>query len=336
MRYEVEAGTDVASLLLFDPVALSPHFDECIHQISFELLRQLAAEGRACWIEMDSDGGYLLHAYVNESVPGTLQPYLKEPVTVENFVAPTGNIYFTGTEYAFGEDGGKLNKYPSMGGMFCVSPGRYRLTIWRTEYPDGLQEELLHHQVGPYGYWVHQSFGCLIAAALVGVCGLWTYLWRPWGEGPLYLAVASVVLILLPVIMSRSRLYREAQARWRAIEREFPALVAHLEWLGPYESPQISEPREKGERDADAYGSGAGEGEWRQNVLRAWLGIVLFFALGAAIGLPCAMFLQEATGWRGTWVEAVLLGAVVGAFGAWVVFAVAYRVVSYWRRWMKW
>jgi hypothetical protein len=229
----VEAGTDAASLLLFDPGALPEDFDIRACGDPSELLQELSETGRARWMQTGADGAYLLHAYVNEPVPESLQLYLREPITVDSFLVPTGQLYFTGVEYGFREDDHLLRRYPHMGSSFALAPGIYRLTLWRTEYPERLQEDQLREQVPPLAYSLHQGMGWFVLAAVVGAIGVLATAWRGilnvwfWCLLPLWL-----LMIGLPFIVSRTQAFRQARERFREIEREFPSVVARMDFVG--------------------------------------------------------------------------------------------------------
>src|SRR5262249_45372494 len=135
MRHVVEAGTDAASLLLFDPGALPADFDRQFQIGSVEILEEMNRRGRASWITTDGDGSFLLHIYVDEPIPEQLRPYARESEVVEPFSAPTGRIVCCGSEYAFREDDSRLRQHPHMGTSFTVRPGFYRLTLLRMNYP---------------------------------------------------------------------------------------------------------------------------------------------------------------------------------------------------------
>jgi hypothetical protein len=60
--------------------------------------------------------------------------------------------------------------------------------------------------------------------------------------------------------------------------------------------------------------------------MRVWIGVSLFFGVGVAIGLSAAEALMRQPSWAGGLAGAVVLGAGAGAFGTWVVFAIAARV----------
>lgn len=231
MKHLVEAGTDAASLLLFDPGALPEDFDVRARGDPAELLQELSEAGRAWWMQTGADGAYLLHAYVNERVPESLQPYLREPITVDPFLVPTGQVYFTGAEYGFRDDDSLLRRYPHMGGHFTLAAGTYHMTLWRTEYPDGLTEDLLREQVPPLTYLLHQSMGWFVFGAIIGGIGLLGTVWRgllnPWFW---YLLPLWLLLIGLPFFVARTRPYREASERFREIEKEFPSIVAKMDF----------------------------------------------------------------------------------------------------------
>jgi hypothetical protein len=234
----------VASLLLFDPGALPDDFDARARGDPYELLEQLTAAGRAYWINTGADGAYLLHAYVEEPVPASLQPYIRDPLTAETFVVPTGRLYFTGAEYGFRDDDRFLRKHPHMGGVFTVRPGVYRLTLWRTEYPEGLPEQRLREQVSPWAYRLHQGMGWLVMMAALGFVGLSvTAPYAPRDFWIRYLLPVCGLLVLVPIVVARLRPYREARERYRAIAWEFPSIVAQLEFHGAAEPGAAPDPR---------------------------------------------------------------------------------------------
>src|SRR6266436_3411687 len=119
MPHVIETGTDVASLLVFDPLALPDDYDRCPKQ-QLEIVRKLNEAQRIFLVETGSDGGYLIHAFVDEPVPEYLRAFVREPRVHRHFDAPSGRIYFAGLEYAFRADDSRLKKHPHMGGCFLV------------------------------------------------------------------------------------------------------------------------------------------------------------------------------------------------------------------------
>lgn len=232
MRYVIEAGTDAASLLLFDPGALPPDFERSFQTDSAGILERLAREGRACWITTVGDGGYLLHCYVDERVPRELERCAVEPETIEEFQVLTGRLFFTGSEYAFREDDSLLRNHPHMGGSFLIPPGTYRLTIFRTRYPKNLVENLFRNQAAPWEYRLWTSMSALIPLAVAAWIGLvvifFTTVHVPF---PSFMAPLLLLVFALPFLVRRLETYRAAKERFANLEREYPALVAQLEYL---------------------------------------------------------------------------------------------------------
>ncbi len=172
MRYVIEAGTDASSLLLFDPGALPQDFERSFQTGSGEILERLDREGRVCWITVDGDGGYSLHAYIGERVPRELERCAVEPETIDEFHVPTGRLIFAGSEYAFREDDSFLRNHPHMGSSFLVPPGVYRLKVFRTQYPKRFVEQLFRNQASPWEYCLWNSMILLIPLAVAAWIGL--------------------------------------------------------------------------------------------------------------------------------------------------------------------
>ena len=232
VKHVIEAGTDAATLILYDPATLPNDFDTSTHDDPVALLEGLHAEGRVYWINTGADGSYTLHAYVDEPIPPSLEPHVKDPVTVDAFHVPSGRLYFVGSEFSgFGVDAA-LERYPHMGGSFTIRPGIYRLTLAEMDYPEGLEEDLLRQAVTPGSFSLHQGMGCFVWLAILCAIGFAVVLvgefFRPWRP---YFIPLLVLGIVLPFVIARLRPYRETSQRYRAIQREHPAYVARLEWL---------------------------------------------------------------------------------------------------------
>ena len=234
MRHVIEAGTDASSLLLFDPGALPGDFERLFQSGSVEILERLTREGRVCWITTDGDGGYSLHAYVDERVPRELERCAVEHETIEEFHVPTGRLVFAGSEYAFREDDGFLRDHPHMGGSFLVQPGVYRLRLFRTQYPKHLMEQLFRNQASSWEYCLWMSMILLIPLAVAAWIGLvvifFTTVHVPF---PSFLAPLLGLVFAAPFLVRRLETYRSAKERFTSLEREHPALVAQLEFVRP-------------------------------------------------------------------------------------------------------
>lgn len=233
VKHVIDTGTDAASLILYDPGELPPDFDTSTHDDPVGLLEKLHEQGRVYWINTGADGAYLLHAYVDESIPATLEPHIQDPVTVPEFHVPTGHLYFVGSEFCGSGVDAALARYSHMGGSFTVRPGVYRLTMARGEYPDSLQFDLLRQEVTPGALAVYQSMGCFVWLAILCAIGVavavFGEIFAPWR---VYLLPLLAFGVAAPFVLARLHLYRETRAKYRTIERAYPSVVARLEWKG--------------------------------------------------------------------------------------------------------
>jgi hypothetical protein len=123
-----------------------------------------------------------------------------------------------------------LSRY-KMGEPFDVRPGVYRLTVYQTEFPEGIDEEMLRAAVPAGAYGLYQSMGCYVWLAFLSAIGLGVALFgeilKPWRY---YLIPVFAAGIVWPFVLARLKPYRETAERYRAIQREHPAYVAHLEY----------------------------------------------------------------------------------------------------------
>ena len=229
MKHVVEAGTDAASLLLFDPAALPAHFDSMTANDPAEILSQLDEEGRLFWINTDGDGRYLLHAYVDEQPDEQFRQFMKDPRVSDSFTVAGESVYFAGAEYAFKEDDSRYQAYPHMGGPFPIENGTYRVALYRTEYPEGLLEESFRKRVSPTQYFVHQSFSWFMATGVISVIVLLASLiFASWEVWIAFMLPLAVLVILLLIGLNRVPVYQAANNVWRQVQREFPSIVATL------------------------------------------------------------------------------------------------------------
>jgi hypothetical protein len=92
MKHLAKAGMDVASLLIFDPSALPSDYEQRRPKEKLEIVRKLHQEQRVFLVETGADGAYLIHAFVDEPIPDSLKPFVREPQVHDRFEAPSGKI----------------------------------------------------------------------------------------------------------------------------------------------------------------------------------------------------------------------------------------------------
>src|SRR4051794_15851905 len=98
MKHILEAGTDAATLALFDPAAMPEDALARRQSDPAAVTEELAEAGRPFGTHPHADGKSTLHAYVDEPLPEGIAPHVRDPVTLENFQAPSGRLYFAGAE----------------------------------------------------------------------------------------------------------------------------------------------------------------------------------------------------------------------------------------------
>jgi hypothetical protein len=238
MRYVIEAGTDAASLLLFDPGALPPYFEDRLRAGTVEILARLDEQGKIRWISTEGDGRFLLHAHVDEAVPERMRPYLYDPVVIKYFPVPTGRLFFTGSEYAFRDDDHFLSQHPHMGGFCTIRPGTYRLTLNRGAYPSGLLEHRFRDESSRWEYALWNSMRLLIPLSVAAWIGLVVIFFTssrvPW---PRLLAPSLVLIFALPFLVRQIESYRLAKDQFASLEREYPSFIVELEYRKSDPSP---------------------------------------------------------------------------------------------------
>ena len=227
MLHVVEAGTDAAALVLFDPKTLPQEFDVEFATDPTALLERLDKQGKLFWIDTGGDGGFLLHAYVNEPASDALAPFLRDPRTVDAFVVAGGALVFAGLEYAYRDVDSLLSRYLHMGSAFPIENGTYHVTLYRTEYPDDHLEQCFQQRVGAWQRRVYETFNTLAAVAVCAVFVLLASLmWLEWQVWLTTALPAVGAAIALPILLSRWPVYRRVHAAWTALEREYPSIVA--------------------------------------------------------------------------------------------------------------
>ena len=229
MKHIVGTGTDIASILIFDPLALPSDYDER-PKAQWEIIRRLHQEQRVFHVQTGADGAYLVHAFVDEPMPDYLGPFVHEPYVHEHFDAPSGQVYCAGLEYAFRSNNARLKKHPRLGGSFSLAPGRYRLTMHRTEYPDEMMEEELRQKVTPNAFRLHQSMGYFVTLAVLSMVGCSIAFFKlPTAIWTAYVLPLAIVLVAPPFIVSRLPSYRNTDKIWKDLQLNYPSLVAEFQ-----------------------------------------------------------------------------------------------------------
>ena len=218
----LEGGTDAASMVLFDPAALPDDFDVRQRQDPLEQIESLMHAGKLYWLQTCADGGHELGVYVDTPLPDQLTPYAKRLDTLDRFHVPSGRLFFTGIEYAFHADDADLRKHPSMGEATELAAGIYRAEFFEFDYPPEFHDGLLQQRLPAAQLRIHSLMNTLVPIGCISFLALLGVLYWSWKNGWASIAIPFlVILIVLPLIVSRLPAYRRANAVYKDIQKEF-------------------------------------------------------------------------------------------------------------------
>ena len=233
----LEGGTDIASMLIFDPAALPAGYDG--HADPFDILKPLHDNGQVYWLKTNADGAYTLGVLLGEDLPEETVGFARSLETITRFQVPSGRLYFTGIEYGFHRDDSRLRKYPHMGAYLEIPPGVYRLTVYEMDYPEDFEENLLRRRLTERAFRHYSLMNSLGPLAVLGVVVSFVVLglivrsfWPSWSglpPGTVTMMILGLAALLPALILSRSKSYREARQTDEAIGREFPGYWATLQ-----------------------------------------------------------------------------------------------------------
>lgn len=207
------AGTDIAEMALFDVDALpQSRADE-------STVAALATSNRLIRFPTGADGGYLLHLYVDESIPADLRRFcLTEDSLSGAFCTSRGSVAFGGLESTYTNF--KPNRHIRSDG--AIDPGEYRYNAFHTDFPDELVEKAMRVERTSSELWLSRAPLVLL---LLTIAAAFT------------LAVSQrfvlTGLILLVGYFGRKALrripaYQALEARRDAAQMEFPSIVVEM------------------------------------------------------------------------------------------------------------
>lgn len=225
----LEGGTDGGAMLIFDPAALPVGFDLQLYDDPHTALEVLNDGGRICWLTTDGDGVYCLGVSLAVELPAEHAKFAREIAVAEWFAAPSGELCFTGAEYAYDKDEALRIR---MGSRMAIPTGVYHLRLFELDYPDDFHLDLLRQRLTPMQFWAYSlmnwlaPLGCV--STLATVVGFFLLGLRAWSRIalPLWLAILSATFVL-----SRLRPYREAMKTQTIIAHEYPGYFILLRSL---------------------------------------------------------------------------------------------------------
>jgi len=233
MPIVIEAGSDMASLCLFDPAALPPDYRQRPVRERGSILTTLIDREAALRILTGSDGSFHFHLYLDENPPEN-----PGKLTLDRSIVNTaGTFCLTGEEDVRPADdkGFGLAAIPLLA-------GKYSVKIWRVPKSEETEGELIQKraiaEVGPEAwanYTRRSTFSVIIVIGLMlgGVFCVLATLTRS-GRGYFgWPGLAAIWLGWLALVQIIPRLMRSAEDEKLArilieAQRGFPSYIIHL------------------------------------------------------------------------------------------------------------
>ena len=213
-RLILSGGTSVSAVGLFDADALP-----CEGPPSPEGFLEMESRNSVVRFSTGRDGGYLLHAYVDEPVPAELLKYCSaDDKRSSRLQLASGNLAFGGVESAYAT----FVPNSTVRSDARVLAGTYDVTAYRTEYPANLCEQAIRAQVGATGLQILNAPGYIVPAALV--LPMVAFYMSGWLAGASLFAAAAISLFLL----TRSPTFKRLSAEKRAIDLQYPSIVVQM------------------------------------------------------------------------------------------------------------
>lgn len=217
-------GTDVAEMALFDIDALLPSRPDESTVVALE------KSGRLIRFPTGGDGGYLLHLYVDESIPADLQRYcLADDKLTGAFRTEQGNVAFGGIESTF--VGFKPNRHIRADG--AIPPGEYHYTAFHTEFPDELVTRTLRVEATSGELWLSRAPLVVSLATLALAVAL--------AVSQRFAMVGLAVLLgyFAVKLLCKAPAYQELVSRRDAAQQDLPSIAVELRSAAASQLPPV-------------------------------------------------------------------------------------------------
>lgn len=213
-KYILPGGTDVAEMALFDAEAVPAR-----RAADLKHLDELAEAGTLIRLQTGSDGGYLLHLYVDEDIPPEVMQYcVSEEQLSGKFRLRGKSIAFGGLESAF--QGFKPN--PFIRSDATLVPGEYEYVVYQTDIPVELIDAKLKAGMSAADQRYLAIPGYFIPALLIlmMICGAL-------GGVLAALGLGLLGFFALRVFLKTSK-YRALKNTASELQLEFPSMVMQM------------------------------------------------------------------------------------------------------------
>jgi hypothetical protein len=208
------AGTDVAEMALFDTEALPAS-----RELDGERLDELASKNRLIRFPTGGDGGYLLHLFVNEDVPPSIQRYCLEHDKLEGkFSTASGRIAFGGVESVHHE----FKQNSNIRTDVTIGPGTYEYAAYRTDFPDELVTQASRVGRTREEVWLDRAPLIAVLSTIAIAVTLAVF------QHYLFAGVSLAAGYFVARWLARRPTYLKIQTRRRDAQLDFPSMVIAL------------------------------------------------------------------------------------------------------------
>jgi len=253
MRLSLEAATDVATYIIFDPSALSA--DAVNPRKPFETVDAITARGEAICYSDCSDGQMRFLILVDE--PPDAEMVARRRHKVENALlrVPSGRLVATGFEDLWGR--GRHRYSPEhftarMGAVAIIPAGDYAVDAFEVDWGDEPEEEVAararpgdEQTAGTIG----MTLGCSCLATILALPVVWV---QAGIETALHVtAWAGTIWWLLFLVLKYSGAWNRMAALRKEVYAKYPGAVLVLRRLPPGAAGGSFRPGKFGENYAD-------------------------------------------------------------------------------------
>jgi hypothetical protein len=210
-RLVLPGGTDVAEVAIFSLDALPQRLDR-------DTVARLERERSLIRFNTGADGGYLLHAYVDEQIPDDLLKYCDiADRKIATLIVSGGHVGFGGSESTYAE----FSPNVAIRTDARIPPGTYEVTAYHTSYPDDEIDRAVRERIGASGQRLLHLPGYIIPVGVLLALASWFV--SHWYVVAVVVATAGVVLLFTkhPAIV-------QLQAEAHAAELDHPSIVLSM------------------------------------------------------------------------------------------------------------
>jgi hypothetical protein len=221
-KFILDGGTDIAAMALFclDAQLAEAYIDDWDkHE---EYIAELERHNKILRISTGSDGSYLCHIHVDESIPESIYQYcVQDDAKFATISTSDGRIAFGGCESALSTYVPNANVRSDAN----ILPGTYAVKAYRTEYPKDLISSTVSERIGKGTIWFLRIPHFILLLSIIAGTASW---WYTGSTLPSVIYVGLALLTHIPFGMTKR--WKTADALRRSIAKKYPSIVIQMTW----------------------------------------------------------------------------------------------------------